>query len=394
MNNIDSFRSRFFELSAFVILFILLTHPGFPQKLTGEPVTGNRHSIHSSALGEERSFSISLPSSYGETSQSYPLLLILDGNDFFPFMAATVRYYGNVGIIPEMIVAGVDSRDRWHDFTPTRADIPDGTPLPTSGGAESFSRFIREELMPDVESNYRAAPFRVLYGHSVGGLFVINSLLSQPDDFSGYIATSPSMWWDNELMTKEILQKRENNPAAEKYLFITMGNEGGTMLDPVLNFTAALKKAQPANVNWEFRQFEKADHLTMPFKAFPYALEFIFSDWQLPAETLQKGLHAVAAHYKNLSEKYGYHVQVPEAVLNGIGYREMNKGNMEAALEAFRMNAENYPESANVYDSIGEFYLKNGNREKAIDNYRRSLELNPQNANALKVLKQLESGAR
>jgi Tfp pilus assembly protein PilF len=48
-----------------------------------------------------------------------------------------------------------------------------------------------------------------------------------------------------------------------------------------------------------------------------------------------------------------------------------------------------YPESANVYDSLGECYLKAGNQEKAIENYKKSLEFNPENKNASEMLKKL-----
>ena len=54
------------------------------------------------------------------------------------------------------------------------------------------------------------------------------------------------------------------------------------------------------------------------------------------------------------------------------------------------LNIENFPDSWNVYDSLGEAYMKNGNKELAIKNYKKSLEINPDNVNGKKFLNKLE----
>jgi len=66
------------------------------------------------------------------------------------------------------------------------------------------------------------------------------------------------------------------------------------------------------------------------------------------------------------------------------------KVDISGAMEIFRLNVEEFPQDANVYDSLGEAYLKKGEKGLAIENYRKSLELNPQNDNARDVLKKLE----
>ena len=63
-------------------------------------------------------------------------------------------------------------------------------------GADKFRAFIRSEVIPYVENHYRTAPFRILAGHSVGGLFAIDTLARQPDLVHVYLAVSPSLWWD------------------------------------------------------------------------------------------------------------------------------------------------------------------------------------------------------
>jgi Flp pilus assembly protein TadD len=72
----------------------------------------------------------------------------------------------------------------------------------------------------------------------------------------------------------------------------------------------------------------------------------------------------------------------------------MRKGNLAGAIDIFRLNVEQFPQDANVYDSLGEAYLKQGDKPHAIENYKKSLELNPQNDNARDVLAKLGVGAQ
>ncbi len=57
----------------------------------------------------------------------------------------------------------------------------------------------------------------------------------------------------------------------------------------------------------------------------------------------------------------------------------------------FLLNVSNYPDSANVYDSLAEAYMVKGETTLAIENYERSLELDPDNQNATDQMKTLKA---
>ena len=78
-----------------------------------------------------------------------------------------------------------------------------------------------------------------------------------------------------------------------------------------------------------------------------------------------------------------------EATLNNLGYRLIQKNRLADAIEIFKLNTEAYPQSGNVWDSLGEAYMLGGERELAIRNYRKSLEVNPKNTNAVPMLERL-----
>ena len=131
------------------------------------------------------------------------------------------------------------------------------------------------------------------------------------------------------------------------------------------------------------------------------ALLNILSDqpYELPklsiAETIYKtyqssGVGPAIAEYKSLKKSDGPSYDFSESELNELGYELLNKGKTTDAIEILKLNVEAYPDSANVYDSLGEAYMKHGDRELAIKNYNKSLQLDPSNANAAAMLKRLE----
>ena len=82
--------------------------------------------------------------------------------------------------------------------------------------------------------------------------------------------------------------------------------------------------------------------------------------------------------------------RVNEGEMNMLGYNFLQSGKTAEAVEVFKLNTALYPESSNVYDSLGEAYLAAGDNENALINYRKSVELDPNNENGKKIVKQLE----
>ena len=97
-----------------------------------------------------------------------------------------------------------------------------------------------------------------------------------------------------------------------------------------------------------------------------------YADWRLanPGRLFDEGgLEALDAHYAALSEKFGYEIITPEAMINGMGYRLLGQNKPDEAIAVFQRNVDVYPNSANVYDSLGDAYNAAERYEEAKDNY-------------------------
>lgn len=177
--------------------------------------------------GQEYVLHISLPRGYESANKEYPVVYLMDSQWDFPLLTALYgeQYYD--GFVPELIIVGVT----WGGINPNHDSLRarDYTPanersLPQSGGAANFLSFMKKELFPFIEANYKAdANDRALVGCSFGGLFTLFALFTEPGLFQRYIAASPAFGWDAEGIYQYEKAYFDKKPAAPARLYMTMG---------------------------------------------------------------------------------------------------------------------------------------------------------------------------
>lgn len=104
---------------------------------------------------------------------------------------------------------------------------------------------------------------------------------------------------------------------------------------------------------------------------------------------LAKGAVQTLQEYREWRKGRKAEEQINENQMNVIGYNLLRTNRVKDAIEVFKLNVEDYPQSANTYDSLGEAYMTSGDKELAIKNYKRSVELNPNNTDGIEALKKL-----
>jgi predicted alpha/beta superfamily hydrolase len=172
---------------------------------------GQYRTVRSTILSEERLVVVSTPREY-ETNptRKYDCIFVLDPDDHMLTTLSIAGHLSECGVIPPLVVVGVYNTDRNHELLPEPKRTPvltsDGEPFDcNAGGAHGFLRFLKRELVPYIENNYRVTDHRVLYGHSFGGVFALYALCNEQENpFCSLIANDPSMWWDRGEQLNEL----------------------------------------------------------------------------------------------------------------------------------------------------------------------------------------------
>jgi uncharacterized protein len=147
----------------------------------------------------------------------YPTLYLLDGETVFGTFVNAVSNEGSVNEIEPAVVVGIDSGPgerparRTFDFTPLdltaeeKKVVVDLGPNPPFGGYENFLKVIQEEIKPRITHLATVDRHRdILFGWSLGGQFVVHTMLTHPETFSTYVALSPSLWRSNKFVFTEV----------------------------------------------------------------------------------------------------------------------------------------------------------------------------------------------
>lgn len=392
----------------FLSVLLVLSIAANSQDIKGTSIIlGHTDSIQSKILNEKRSIWVRLPAGAEKSNMRYPVAYVLDGSEHFASFSGLIQYLseanGNM-VCPDMIVVGINNTDRTRDLTPTNGttdyENKPTTSFKTSGGGEHFTAFLEKELMPYIESKYPVAPFRMLVGHSFGGLTAVNILIHHTDLFKAYIIVDPSMWWDSYKLLNQAHDVLKTKNFSGKYVFMGIANtmppgddtahahrdtsKKTNHIRSILKLADEFKRNADNGMKFGYKYYSEDNHNSSPLITEYDGLRFLFSYYKIPAETEDALFDAnrkfdvaagITAHYDDVSKNMGYTVIPSEAILDGIGhdYLEFNMHNR--ALDIFTLNAKYYPKSAGVYASIGDYYAVEKNKAKAVEFYNKSLAI-------------------
>lgn len=392
--------------NCFIVLCILASFYATAQD-DSKIVIGKIETINSKILNEKRQVWVYTPAG-GPAGLSapvkYPVVYLLDGDGHFYSVVGMIQQLSQVNgntVVPEMIVVGITNTNRTRDLTPTHVDGKpgafDSSFLAPSGGGERFTDFIEKELMPYIDSTYSTLPYRTFIGHSLGGLMVMNTLVNRKDLFNAYIAIDPSMWWDERKLLTKTTSVLPQQDYKGKKLFIGVANTmaRGMNIEKVERDTSAatvhirsilqldklIRQNKKTGLTYDYKYYGNDSHGSVPLITTYDALRFIFSFYHLDLDNedymnfSKKTVTKIEDHYKNVSRQFGFPFPPPEGLINQMGYMALEQKKMEESEYLFKLNVTNYPQSMNVYDSLGDFYAAKGDKEKAVESYRKALSI-------------------
>lgn len=371
-------------------------------------IIGNKDSLYSSILDEQRNIWVHVPEN--SDVKKYPVIYLLDGRAHFYPVIGIVKHLSFNKISPDMIVVAIPNTNRFRDLTISHL----GDSANPSGGGEKFIQFLEKELIPYIENKYPTSPYRTLIGHSFGGLLVVNTLIHHPEIFDNYIAIDPSIGWDNQKVLKDAKLKLEQNDFEDKSLYIAIANNFRKEIDTALiqkdtnintfsirsnfQFCKMVDAKKESKLNFEWKYYPNENHGSVPLISEYHGLRFLFSWFEFkhwgdtfidPNVSADQLYDLLYSHYKSASDKLGYSIRPYEGILKSIGYEFMQMELFDKAYKMFKLNMQFYPESANVYDSMGDYCISQSDNNKAIEYFSKAVEIGdlPESKRKLEELK-------
>ncbi|WBX84247.1 alpha/beta hydrolase [Sphingosinicella microcystinivorans] len=251
-----------------------------PPAEAAAAISGARQFDITSENGAYRVF-VSAPAGPAPAT-GYPVIYLLDGNSVFGSMVDAARLQaGRIG--PAIIVAvgypidtPFDGPRRFFDMTPKTN--PKFVPakmksVQRTGGRDAFLALLLDRVKPLVESRYKVDPERqTLFGHSLGGQFVLHVLFNRPDAFRKYVAGSPSIWWNDRSLLAErdrYLAERQKRGDNNELMVVVGAEELGYIVQDAREM---VKSVAPMRVY--YKEIEGQEHVSMLPAALNAALGF------------------------------------------------------------------------------------------------------------------------
>lgn len=250
--------------------------PGTVPGETAPLVIGETFTISSKLLGEVRRINVYAPPGYAESSElRLPVLYMPDGGigEDFLHVAGLVQVSVGNGTMRPFLLVGIENTERRRDMTGPTESEEDKKIAPRVGGSETFRKFIRTELMPSVESRYRTTGETAIVGESLAGLFVVETLLLEPDLFDTYIAFDPSLWWNQEKLLRGAGERLRARPASKATLYFASSSQMG---DLATKLAAVLKEGAFPGLVWHHEPMPDEQHSTIYHPAALRAFRKVF----------------------------------------------------------------------------------------------------------------------
>jgi uncharacterized protein len=239
---------------------------------------GETFTIASRALGEERRINVYLPPAYTASATTrLPVLYMPDGgmSEDFLHVAGLVQVSVGNGTMRPFVLVGIENTQRRRDMTgPTQVEA-DRKIAPAVGGSAAFRGFIRSELMPAVAARYRTTGETAIIGESLAGLFVVETLLLEPDLFDTYISFDPSLWWNQRELVATAAKRLSALPQRRKKFYFASSNEP-ELVALTQQLADILGKSAPPGLEWQYEPMPAETHGTIYHPAALAALRRLF----------------------------------------------------------------------------------------------------------------------
>lgn len=327
---------------------------------------GERVTLRSELLDEDRALLIRVPESYHESTFRYPVLYLLDARFNFLHTVGIVEFLAGTDQIPEVIVVGVINTNRSRDLTPPSNNEDETAFWDEVGGAGRFAQFFETELFPFIEGHYRTAPYRIIRGQSFGGLFAVLDLMSATPMFNAYLTSSPAVGWN----FKELVDRAPDfvDAGFTPFLYVSAaGRDFPGNLGSIQMYVAALEAGGRIDRRWHYEFFEDEGHYSLMLRSTYNGLTRLYRGWQVPDSVASLARFVdYEEHYAGLSERYGYEIRIPMGSIIRLGNRLLQQQRYSDGIAVKERLLDLYPDQPESFWHVGDAYLLSGQPEMAL----------------------------
>lgn len=347
------------------------------------------YTVVSEIYKEERSFYVKLPRTYeaGE-KRPYPVIYLLDGNRYIQHYFNILDTLSEGGMTPEFIIVGIEHSNRVHDLTPTVFQGRKET-----GGANLLLQHIERELIPEIHKRFKTNGFKILAGHSLGGLFTLHAMQAKPNLFNAHFAFSPSLYWDDKTTVNSVIAFLESKSIYHNFLYMNMGNEGLddpydnsiAMRNGYMELSGYIERNSPEKFRFVSDHLEQEYHTSTAVIGPFYALRSLYQKFPLPTAKIKRGLDSILQHYDELSTEVGIEIHATQGLMYNAGMyhlwadEDLNKG-----IDILEYNISQYPNSDRTHHGLAQLYQSTGQLEKALKHCNHSLNFANPESNSYK----------
>ncbi len=331
--------------------------------------------FNSVSTNSERILKIYVPDSYEENEKStYPVAILMDGEFLFDVYVANAKLFGSRDKAPEQIIVGVFQNQNEERYTD--CDYSEDTGLPNAESSQ-FYGFIRDELLPYLDNNYRTSLFKTIVGNTLTGNFINYFFLEPSPVFNAYISINPSF-------APEMHQKLEaqSQNLITQYFYYLSGGDFNTekRIAGINNAHNLLKLSENPNFKYHYDDFSNASKTGSIGQATASAMSFTFQlfaaisqeEFDRDIANLEPGdaIEYLERKYVEIEYLYGSNVKIRESDIYKIEPIIIDKLNGDYLEEFGKMIMRLYPETPLGDYYIGLYYETGYEYKKALKHYK------------------------
>lgn len=360
-----------------LILLLTVVFVQAQTKLTATPITltlGDEFKMQSKVLNEERTLLIHTPSDYETSNKKYPVIYVLDGNSHFSHTINASNVLREFERMPESIIVGIPNNlgTRGRDLASQK---------------DNFKKYIKEEVIPFVNKTYRTNKIKTLFGHSLGGVFTLNFLATEPEVFDNYIAASPVVQIFNSELQSRFVTFFKEHPTINKSVYFSLTEataEGSVVYNALNKFVDLFKKEAPKTLHWKYDFIENHVHMTTPYVTMYNGLNRVFHDYQAPTfqsyqEYVDKGgMKGLENYFVKRAQKYDLSPIITHETMRMLANVLYGEKQEKLALEILITNTKNHPNSIGAHNSLARLYRRLQQIDNAKATYQKIIKLSEQ----------------